>query len=159
MLAGRTVGGGLVAGIAASAVAAAQEYAPLAHLGEVGEQFTIALFVGLGDDLRADGDADDKVLATGARPVLAGARNAALRLEMLGVAKVDQRVETGHRLEDDVTALAAVAAVRAAIFDVHLPPEADGTGAAGTRTDIDLGLVEKMHGGALDHFRRGGKRP
>ena len=72
---------------------------------------------------------------------------------MLGVAEVDQRVEAGDRLEDDVAALAAVAAVGAAIFDELLAPEADRAGAAGAGADEDLGLVEKMHG--RDLVRRG----
>ena len=66
---------------------------------------------------------------------------------MLGVAKVDQGVEALDRFEDDVAALAAVAAVGPAIFDEFLAPEADRAGAAGARADEDLGLVEKMHGG------------
>ncbi len=52
------------------------------------------------------------------------------------VAEVDQGVEVGHRLEHDVAALAAVAAVRAAELDEFLAPERDHavaavTGAAG----------------------------
>ena len=70
---------------------------------------------------------------------------AARRAEMLGVAKVDQRVEAGDRLEDDVAALAAIAAVGAAIFDELLAPEADGAGAARAGADEDLGLIEEMH--------------
>ena len=65
-------------------------------------------------------------LKLGPRPAMA-----ARRTEMLGVAEVDQRVEAGNRLEHDVAALAAVAAVRAAIFDELLAPEADRAGAAG----------------------------
>jgi hypothetical protein len=49
---------------------------------------------------------------------------------MLGVAKVDQGVEALDRLEDDVAALAAVAAVGSAIFDILLAPEADRAGPA-----------------------------
>ena len=71
---------------------------------------------------------------------------AARRPEMLGVAEVDQRIEAGHRLEHDVAALAAVAAVGPAIFDELLAPEADRAGAARAGADEDLGLVEKMHG-------------
>jgi hypothetical protein len=36
---------------------------------------------------------------------------------MLGVAEVDQRIEAGDGFEDDVAALAAIAAIGAAIFD------------------------------------------
>src|SRR3546814_1280686 len=68
---------------------------------------------------------------------------------MLGVAEVDQRVEAGDGFEDDVAALAAVAAVGAAIFDIFLAPERHGAGAAVAGLDEDLGLVEEMHGGAF----------
>lgn len=74
---------------------------------------------------------------------------AALRAEVLRVTEVDQRIEAGHRFEHDVAALAAVAAIGAAIFDELFAPEADGTGAAGARTDEDLGLVEEMHAASL----------
>ena len=92
----------------------------LADLGQVGEQG--ALFV-VGEDLGADRDLDDQVLAAGAGAVGAGAALAARGAEMLGVAKVDQRIEAGDGLEDDVAALAAVAAVGAAEFDEFFAPE------------------------------------
>jgi hypothetical protein len=59
----------------------------------------------------------------------------------LRVAEVDQRVQAGDAFEHDVAALAAIAAIGAAIFDIFLAAEADGTGAALTRTYVDLGLV------------------
>src|SRR5438477_8797768 len=75
---------------------------------------------------------------------------------MLGVAEVDQRIEAGHRLEDDVAAVAAVAAVGSAEFDELLAPERDRAGAAGAGADENLGLVEEMHVGAA--VRRCGRR-
>ncbi len=98
-----------------------QEDDALADLGEVGEDMLLVVV----QDLRADRDLDDEVVAARAGPVAAGAALAARRPEMLGVAKVDQGVEALDRLEDDVAALAAVAAVRAAIFDIFLAPEAE----------------------------------
>jgi hypothetical protein len=65
---------------------------------------------------------------------------------MLGIAKVDQRIETRHRFENDIAAFAAIATIGAAIFNIFLAAKADRTGAAAARADIDLGLVEKMHG-------------
>ena len=85
-------------------------------------------------------------LAAGAGLVAAGAALAARRPEMLGVAEVDQRIEALDRLEDDVAALAAVAAVGPAIFDIFLAPEADRARPARAGADEDLGLVEEMHG-------------
>ncbi len=70
---------------------------------------------------------------------------AARGFEMLRIAKVDQRVEALNRLEDDIAALPAIAAVGAAIFDIFLAPEADPAGTAAARFEIDLSLVEKMH--------------
>src|SRR3546814_4131202 len=64
---------------------------------------------------------------------------------MLGVAEVDQGVQPGHRLEDDVAALTAVAAVRAAIFDIFFPPETDRAGTAPAGLDVNLRLIKKMH--------------
>ena len=114
----------------------------------------------VGEDLGADRDLDDQVLAAGAGAVGAGAALAARGAEMLGVAEVDQRIEAGHRFEDDVAALAAVAAVGPAEFDELLPPEADRARAAGARADEDLGLVEEMHRGRElgDSKRRGEPR-
>src|SRR5882724_6162675 len=70
---------------------------------------------------------------------------AALGLEMLLVAVVDQRVEVGHRLDDDVAAAPAIAAVRPAELDELLAPEADAAGPAVAALQIDLGLVEEFH--------------
>ena len=61
--------------------------------------------------------------------VLAGTRPAVLRFEMLLVAVIDQRVEVGHRLEHDVAAAAAIAAIRTAELDEFLTSEGGRTGA------------------------------
>jgi hypothetical protein len=71
---------------------------------------------------------------------------AALSLEMLRIAKIDQRIEALHRFHNDIAALAAIAAVRSAIFDIFLAPKADRARPARARFDKDLGLIEKMHG-------------
>ena len=68
---------------------------------------------------------------------------------MLRVAEIYQGVEPGHHLEDDVAALAAVAAVRSAIFDELLAAKADRARAAGARAEEDFRLIKKMHGAAL----------
>ena len=60
----------------------------------------------------------------GAGAVLAHAVLAALGLEMLLVAEVDQGVEAVQRLDHDIAAAAAVAAVGAAELDELLAPEA-----------------------------------
>ena len=64
------------------------------------------------------------------------------------VAEVDQGVESlvGH--QPDITALAAVAAVRTTQGNELLAPEADRAIASGTGVDIDFGFVDEFHGGA-----------
>jgi hypothetical protein len=113
-LARRAVGAGLVAGVAAPAIAAAQQGDALAGLDQVC-QHGFAIVV---EHLRADRHLDDKIVAARAGAVLARAAHAALRLEMLGVTEIDQGIEAGHRLEHDIAALAAFTAIGAAIFDV-----------------------------------------
>ncbi|KAJ8137002.1 hypothetical protein OY671_009785, partial [Metschnikowia pulcherrima] len=99
-----------------------------------------------GEHRRADRHREDKSRAARAGAVLARAAHAASRLEMPGVTEIEQGIEAGHRLEHDIAALAAFTAIGAAIFDVLFSPEADRAGAAGARTDENLGSVEKMHG-------------
>src|SRR3546814_7604890 len=126
VLAGGAVGGAFVAGVAASAVAAAKHDDALARPGEIGKHSLLVV----GQDLRADRHLDHQILAARAGAVRSSAAIASLRTEMLGVAKVDQRVQPRDRFKDDIAALAAVAAVRAAIFDELLAAEGHGTGAA-----------------------------
>ena len=82
------------------------------------------------EHLRADRHLQHRVGAASARPVLAHAVYAGLGLEMLLIAKVDQRVEAAGAFNDDVAAAAAVAAVGPAELDELLAPEGDATGAA-----------------------------
>ena len=77
--------------------------------------------------------------------VLAHAVLAAAGLEMLLIAEIDQRIEAGDRLGNDITAVPAVAAIRAAEFDELLAPERNAAVPARAGLNIDLGLVEKFH--------------
>jgi hypothetical protein len=65
---------------------------------------------------------------------------------MLRVAEVDQRIQVMFGNENDIAALAAIAAVRATEFDKLLPPESDHTIATVTGAQVDLSLVEEFHG-------------
>jgi len=47
---------------------------------------------------------------------------------MLGIAEIDQRIEARDGFKDDVASLAAIAAVRATIFDIFFAPETDRAG-------------------------------
>jgi hypothetical protein len=71
---------------------------------------------------------------------------------MLGVAEVDQGIKARNGFENDIAALAAIAAIGPAIFDIHLAPETDSTSAARAGADKDFGLIEKMHGGLLTGY-------
>ncbi len=113
-----------------------------ADLGEIGNQRLAVFFV----DLRADRHLQHDVLAVGAGAVLAHAVAAPLRLEVLLIAVVDQRIEAVDRLHHHVTAVAAVAAVRAAELDEFLAPERDAAVPARAGRDIDLGFIEEFHG-------------
>ena len=109
---------------------------------EVGDQILASLL----EHLRAGGHFQHRVGAAAARPVLAHAVYAGLGLEMLLIAKVDQRVEAAGALDYDVAAAPAVAAVGAAELDELLAPERDAAGAAVAGADIDARLVKKFHG-------------
>ena len=129
--------------VAVAAVAALGQHHPLAELGEVDQQGLVVL----GEDLRAARQAQHDVLAGAAGALAAHAVMAGLGLEVLRIAVVDQRVEPVDAFEDDVAALAAVAAVGAAELDELLAPKARRSRAAVAGADVDLGLVEELHGG------------
>src|SRR6185312_7909410 len=106
-------------GVAEAAIAALGDGEALADLGEIGEQGLAVLLV----DLGANRHLHDLVFAVGAVPILAHAVAAALGLEMLLVAIIDERIELRDRLDDDVAAVAAVAAVWHAELDELLAAE------------------------------------
>ncbi len=72
-----------------------------------------------------------------------------LGFEMLLVAIIDERIQPVDADRHDIAATAAVAAVGTAEFDEFLAPERQRAGAPIARADVDLGLVEKFHGGDL----------
>ena len=95
------------------------------------------------------GTRDRDVLAALAVHLLAHAVLAALGLELLLVAEVDQRVEVLVGLQPDVAAVAAVAAVGAAERDELLAAEADAAVAAVAGGDRDFCFVDEFHGVAI----------
>src|SRR6185437_15454109 len=147
----RAVGRGLVMRVAVTAVPATEQHMALAGLGEV-EQDLVVLLV---EDLRADGNAQHDGLACCAAAVGAHAVMALLRLEMLLVAIVDERIEIGHGLDDDVAAAPAVAAVGSAELDEFLAPEAARAGPAVAALHEDLSLVEEFHGLSVAQMTKG----
>ena len=110
-------------------------------LRQVGDQGLAVFFI----DLRAGRHFHHRVVAIGAGHHLALAAFAILGLHMLLEAVVDQGVEIVHRLDPDIAAPAAIAAIRPAIFDEFLAPERDAAIAASAAGSIDLGDIEKFH--------------
>src|SRR5271169_4803668 len=64
---------------------------------------------------------------------------------MLPIPVIDQGIEVLGGDKDDVTALAAITAVRAAELDKLLPAKAHCAAAAVTALQVDLALVEELH--------------
>src|SRR5258708_16607393 len=79
----------------------------------------------LGKHLCAGWHLDHHVLGRRAGAVLAHTPAAALGLEVLAVAIVDQGIEVGDAFHPDVASLAAIAAVGSAELDEFLAPEGD----------------------------------
>src|SRR5690606_8045643 len=100
---------------------------------------------------------EDRIFALGAMAVLAHAMMAGLRLEMLLVAVVDQRVEAIDAADDDIAPASAIAAIGAAELDEFLAQERHRAGTAIAGTDIDLGLIEEFHGSGLSVVARTGR--
>src|SRR3546814_17919940 len=100
VLARGAVGGAFVAGVAASAVAAAKHDDALARPGEIGKHSLLVV----GQDLRADRHLDPQILASRAGAVRSSAAIASLRTVLLGARKsvvqgkrVSVRVDLGGR--------------------------------------------------------------
>src|SRR5690349_13066671 len=127
--------------IAEAAIAAFGDGDALADFSEVGEQGLPIFFI----YLRAGRHAKHDVVSIGAMAVLAHAVFAALGLEVLLIAIVDERVETIDCLDDDVTAFSAVAAIRPAELDKLLAPKRDAAISARAGCDINFRLVQEFH--------------
>ncbi len=113
----------------------------LANLGQVGDQRLAVLL----EDLGPRRHPQHRVRPARAGAVLAHAVAAGLRLEMLLVAEVDQRVEAVDDFDDDIAAAAAIAAVRPAELDELLAPEGKRPCPAIAGADVDAGLIEELH--------------
>src|SRR3984893_15274041 len=128
--------------VAKPAIAAFGEHEFLAERGEVVDQ-GFAVFV---EHLRADWYLEHDRLAVGAMAVLAHAVGALLRLEVLLIAVVDQRVQSVAHFEDALAAAAAIAAAGDAELDILLAAKRHAAVAAVAGADIDLGFIKKFHG-------------
>ena len=100
---------------------------------------------GLFDD-GAPGHADHQILALFAGLAAAGSVRAVFGGVFALVAEVGQGGQVVVRNEDDIAALAAVAAVRPAGGDVFFAVERHGPVAAVARFDFDIGRIYKHNG-------------
>src|SRR5665213_1885091 len=127
--------------IAEAAIAAFGQHEFFAERREIVDQRFAILVEYLGADRHLQSDR----LAVGAMAVLAHAIGALLRLKMLLIAIVDQRVQSVDHLDDDVAAAAAIAAGGAAELDILLAAERHATVTAVAGADKDLGFIEEFH--------------
>src|SRR6185437_10573642 len=130
----RPIGRGLEMRVAEATIAAAQQHYLLRGFGEIGDQRRTVLLI----DLRADRHFEQGVRAVGAMTILAHASLAVLGVEVLLVAIVDQRIESLDGQHNHVATLAAIAAVRAAIFNEFLAAERHAAVSTVARADINL---------------------
>src|SRR5215469_11845775 len=128
-------------GVAKSTIARARQSHGLAHLGEIGDQGLAVLL----KDLRAGRDLEDDGAPVAAGAVFAHALPAALGLEMLLVAIIDERIEAVDAFGHHIATASAIAAIGPAKLDKFLPAKGDAAVAAVAGADIDLRLVEKFH--------------
>src|ERR1700730_14244207 len=96
--------------VAEAALAAFGQHEFFAERGESVDQGLAVLI----EDLRSDRHLEHDRLAIGAMAVLAHAIGTLLRLEVLLIAIVDQRVQAIDHFDDDIAAATAIAAARAA---------------------------------------------
>ena len=114
----------------------------MSHCSQVKQKRTV--FV-IGQHLRAHRNLNDKIITISAMAITAHPLNAAHSFEMLRIAEIDECVQPGHCLNNDITTLAAITAIGAAILNIFLPPKTDRARATCAGTDKYFCLVKKMH--------------
>ena len=100
--------------------------------------------VGILDD-RADRDGDDNVFGASSGPVIALSLLPSFGCVVLLILQIEQRTTAAHGFDDDVTALAAVSAIRPPPGHEFLAPETDATLAAAARFDVNFSFINKFH--------------
>jgi hypothetical protein len=106
-------------------------------VGQVGDELTGVTQL----DLRADGNLDLAVPAAPAVLPRSLSVDAALRPEVRGGAEAVEVAQVGPGHQDDVAAVTAVTAVRPALGDELLAPEADAAVAPAAALDLDRRAV------------------
>src|SRR5262249_26802529 len=123
--------------------------------GQVGEQLARVLVA----DERAHRDPQDEVLGGGPVHVAAHPVLAVPGPVVLLVPVVEQCGQAGVGLEDDGSAVAAVAARGSAALDELLAAEGNGTVAAVPGLHLDGDLVDELHGSGPPWKLEAGRRP
>src|SRR3984885_3052172 len=140
-LARRAVGRRFEMRVAEAAIAAFGEHEFFTQRGEIVDQGLAILVENLGADRHLEHDG----LSVGAMAVLAHAVGALLRLEVLLIAVIDQRVQSIDHFDDDVAAAAAIAAGRATELDILLAAERHAAVTAVAGANVDFCLVKEFH--------------
>ncbi len=139
-----TTGGGDEVDVAATAHAAASHHHGLAVMGEVGDHLAhLLLVLEVLVDHRAHRHLEHQVLAGSAVHAAALAVGAALSLEVVLEAVLDQRGHAGVGLHHHVAAMAAVAAVGTALRHVGLATKRHAASAAIAALHIDSDFIDK----------------
>src|SRR5262245_2827583 len=138
----RSIGGTLEVRIAKTTIAALGDQHALPDRGEIGQQGLVVLV----KDLRAGRYLEHDVGTARAGAIAAHAMATRLGLEVLLVAIVDQRVQAVDAQRNHVTATPSIAAVRTAEFNELLAPKRHTAVSARAGADVDLGLIEELHG-------------
>ncbi len=147
----RPVGRAFVVRVAEPTIAAAQKNDALARACEVDQDLPVLLVHDLGPDRYRQ----HQLAAVGAALFAPRPAPPVRRPEVLAIAVVDQGVEIIRRDKDDVAALAAIAAVRAAELDEFFAAKARRTRPPGAALQIDFALIEKLH--RIGHKNRNGR--
>jgi hypothetical protein len=145
----RLAGRGRKTFVPAPSEAAAGEHDSSAAAGQIGDEPALGV-----EHLRSRGRAQHDVVTCRAVTSGASARAALASLEALLRPEAREVAQVGVRDEHDVAAGAAVAAVRAALGHVLLPPEAERAVAPATRLHVDAGAIREHVTESVSSSRR-----
>ncbi len=122
----------------------------LIRMGEIREQRLAILII----NLRTDWHFEHHILGAFTVTLLAHAMPAACAFEMLLKAIIDERIEPRYRLHDNACTTTAIAAIRPALGNKLLPPEADTAFPAIAGLHVDFCFINKFHNKLIGALRR-----
>jgi len=127
------------------AISAFGEQGTLSVLNHINQDFAI---IGV-NHLCSDRHFNLDIFSSRPRAVTTHPVNAGAGFEMLLIAVINQRIERARGDNPNITALAAIAAIRPAKGDIFLTPKRDASASAISGFDEDFCLIEKFHDGLL----------